>query len=166
MKGLVTMVVFGVLLSVPMGVSAQSQQLQQQPQKSEDVRAKAQILIMENALKQAVLTGAKNLSAEMRRFTPVVDGIRVETMLVGMPTAQGVRIPPHGVVFLVTVPGMNANFIWASYQFSPAARTYERRASYHVNLGSHRLRSWLSRSTLSRRPLPSRRPSLPSIRTS
>jgi hypothetical protein len=117
-KSLVTMLAMGTLLSVPAGVSAQSQQVRPQPQQSEDVRGKAQILIMENALKQSVLTGAKSVAAEVRRFTPVVDGIRVETILVGMPTAQGVRVRPHGIVFFVTVPGMNANFIWASYVFS------------------------------------------------
>jgi hypothetical protein len=74
---------------------------------TEVARQQIQIVIMENVLKEAVRTGGRDL---VNQLTDVVflDANSVEGMLEGPPEVQGVKVAPHGIVFFVRVPRMNA----------------------------------------------------------
>lgn len=85
----------------------------QQRESDDALRLRAQIVLMEGALKQAVLTGAHHLAEEVSRSLPAVDGVRVETMLVSTPQVDGFVLPQYGMMFVVRVPSMNSNISWA-----------------------------------------------------
>jgi hypothetical protein len=84
----------------------------------EEARIRVQIINMENALREAVRAGAGNLATQLRNANTALD-VRVETMLIGLPEVQGVRVKPYGLIFFVRVPSMNANVTWALKQVIP-----------------------------------------------
>ena len=104
LKDCVTAVAVLAIVSLPVRISA--------GQSAEDeARTRARITIMENALREAVRIGAGNLTAQFRNATAL--DVRVETMFIGVPEAQGIKVKPHGMVFFVRVPSMNATVTWA-----------------------------------------------------
>jgi hypothetical protein len=109
-----TLIALGMLAGSPTGALAAGQN------PDDDARDHEQVTNMENALKVAVSKGARELSTQLRNALPLANQIRdVNTALLGSPEVLGLRVRPHGMVFVVRVPQMNANFTWLVTQASP-----------------------------------------------
>jgi hypothetical protein len=91
------------------GASVGAQVPSPEARAAEAVRLRGQIVIMQTALVQAVVTGANRLLTQLSRATQS----EPSSILLGQPQADGFSLPPYGVVFTVKVPGMSGVFLYA-----------------------------------------------------
>jgi hypothetical protein len=92
-------------------------------EQDEQGRVRVRIANMENALVQAVKTGAGSLALQIQPFAPPgADVVDSAVVLVNPPEAEGVRLPRRGMIFYVRVPSMNASWLFATTTLSPLRR--------------------------------------------
>jgi hypothetical protein len=98
-----SIVIGGVVMLTTTSLLAQSSQ----SRNVDLVRGRLQIVNMENALREAVRSGANRLTSQLKSLGPVDSAVLMNT-----PEANGFVVP-QGMFFYVRVPTMSSVVVWA-----------------------------------------------------